>query len=152
MWYPTWWVSASSSLPARSAVRRSARGFLVSGFFIPLIVPADIPLWMLALAVAFAVIFGKEVFGGTGMNIWNPALLTRAFLFFSYPSYMSGSECWISLRKTDTVIDGFTGATLSHLTALPHSTAPASGISSSEPFPAQSERLRSSPSSSARSS
>ena len=88
-----------------------SEGFLVSGFFIPLIVPADIPLWMLALAVAFAVIFGKEVFGGTGMNIWNPALLTRAFLFFSYPSYMSGSECWISLRKTDTVIDGFTGAT-----------------------------------------
>ena len=83
----------------------------MSGFFIPLIVPVDIPLWMLALAVAFAVIFGKEVFGGTGMNIWNPALLTRAFLFFSYPSYMSGSECWISLRKTDTVIDGFTGAT-----------------------------------------
>ena len=55
-----------------------SEGFLVSGFFIPLIVPADIPLWMLALAVAFAVIFGKEVFGGTGMNIWNPALLTRA--------------------------------------------------------------------------
>ena len=75
-----------------------SEGFLVSGFFIPLIVPADIPLWMLALAVAFAVIFGKEVFGGTGMNIWNP-------------SYMSGSECWISFRKTDTLVDGFTGAT-----------------------------------------
>ena len=88
-----------------------SEGFLVSGFFIPLIVPVDIPLWMLAIAVAFAVIFGKEVFGGTGMNIWNPALLTRAFLFFSYPSYMSGSECWISLRKADTVVDGFTGAT-----------------------------------------
>ena len=72
-----------------------SEGYLVSGFFIPLIVPVDIPLWMLALAVAFAVIFGKEVFGGTGMNIWNPALLTRAFLFFSYPNYMSGSECWI---------------------------------------------------------
>ena len=55
-----------------------SEGFLVSGFFIPLIIPADTPLWMLALAVAFAVIFGKEVFGGTGMNIWNPALLTRA--------------------------------------------------------------------------
>ena len=88
-----------------------SEGFLVSGFFIPLIVPVDIPLWMLAIAVAFAVIFGKEVFGGTGMNIWNPALLTRAFLFFSYPSYMSGSECWISFRKTDTLVDGFTGAT-----------------------------------------
>lgn len=66
---------------------------------------------MLAIAVAFAVIFGKEVFGGTGMNIWNPALLTRAFLFFSYPNDMSGSSCWISLRDTDKVVDGFTGAT-----------------------------------------
>lgn len=85
-------------------------GYLVSGFFIPLIVPVDVPLWMLAVAVAFAVIFGKEVFGGTGMNIWNPALLTRAFLFFSYPAKMSGSETWISLRGAETV-DGFTGAT-----------------------------------------
>ncbi|MBO4605205.1 MAG: NADH:ubiquinone reductase (Na(+)-transporting) subunit B [Bacteroidales bacterium] len=85
-------------------------GYLVSGFFIPLIVPVDVPLWMLAVAVAFAVIFGKEVFGGTGMNIWNPALLTRAFLFFSYPSQMSGSSTWISLRGAETV-DGFTGAT-----------------------------------------
>ena len=88
-----------------------SEGYLVSGFFIPLIVPVDIPLWMLAIAVAFAVIFGKEVFGGTGMNIWNPALLTRAFLFFSYPNDMSGSSCWISLRDTDKVVDGFTGAT-----------------------------------------
>lgn len=88
-----------------------SEGFVVSGFLIPLIVPVDIPLWMLALAVAFAVIFGKEVFGGTGMNIWNPALLTRAFLFFSYPSYMSGSNCWISYKPTETLVDGFTGAT-----------------------------------------
>lgn len=88
-----------------------SEGYLVSGFFIPLIVPVDIPLWMLALAVAFAVIFGKEVFGGTGMNIWNPALLTRAFLFFSYPNEMSGSDCWISLKPSDTLVDGFTGAT-----------------------------------------
>lgn len=88
-----------------------SEGYLVSGFFIPLIVPVDIPLWMLAIAVAFAVIFGKEVFGGTGMNIWNPALLTRAFLFFSYPNDMSGSSCWISLKDTDKVVDGFTGAT-----------------------------------------
>ena len=86
-------------------------GYLVSGFFIPLIVPVDVPLWMLAIAVAFAVIFGKEVFGGTGMNIWNPALLTRAFLFFSYPSQMSGSDCWVALRSGETAIDGFTGAT-----------------------------------------
>ena len=86
-------------------------GYLVSGFFIPLIVPVDIPLWMLAVAVAFAVIFGKEVFGGTGMNIWNPALLTRAFLFFSYPNSMSGSETWIAVRKGESLVDGATGAT-----------------------------------------
>ncbi len=84
-------------------------GYLVTGFFIPLIVPVDVPLWMLAVAVAFAVIFGKEVFGGTGMNLINPAILTRAFLFFSYPSNMSGEDCWIS--KGADVIDGFSGAT-----------------------------------------
>ena len=78
-------------------------GYLVSGMLIPLIVPVDVPLWMLAAAVAFAVIIGKEVFGGTGMNIWNPALLTRAFLFFSYPASMSGDKVWIA--------DGITGAT-----------------------------------------
>ena len=88
-----------------------SEGYLVSGFFIPLIVPVDVPLWLLALAVAFAVIFGKEVFGGTGMNVVNVAILARAFLFFSYPNYMSGSSCWISLRDTDKVVDGFTGAT-----------------------------------------
>lgn len=88
-----------------------SEGYLVSGFFIPLVVPVDIPLWMLAVAVAFAVIFGKEVFGGTGYNIWNPALLTRAFLFFSYPNYMSGSSCWINFRPGETPVDGFTGAT-----------------------------------------
>ena len=88
-----------------------SEGYLVSGFFIPLIVPVDIPLWMLALAVAFAVIFGKEVFGGTGMNIVNPAILTRAFLFFSYPNYMSGSDCWIAYKPTERLVDGFTGAT-----------------------------------------
>ncbi len=84
-------------------------GYLVTGFFIPLIVPVDVPLWMLAVAVAFAVIFGKEVFGGTGMNIVNPAILTRAFLFFSYPSNMSGENCWISAGSD--VVDGFSGAT-----------------------------------------
>lgn len=88
-----------------------SEGVLVSCFFIPLIVPVDTPLWMLALATAFAIIFGKEVFGGTGMNIWNPALLARAFLFFSYPSYMSGPNCWMHLDKGDTVVDGFSGAT-----------------------------------------
>jgi len=88
-------------------------GFLVTGMLIPLIVPADIPLWMLALATAFAVIIGKEVFGGTGMNILNPALTARAFLFFAYPSWMSGDKVWISgMMKGENIIDGFSGATL----------------------------------------
>ena len=88
-------------------------GYLVSGMLIPLIVPVDVPLWMLAVAVAFAVIIGKEVFGGTGMNIWNPALLTRAFLFFSYPSKMSGDTVWVSGLSEEgaQIVDGFTGAT-----------------------------------------
>lgn len=91
-------------------------GFLVTGILIPLIVPINTPLWMTAVATAFAVIFAKEIFGGTGMNIFNVALITRAFLFFSYPSKMSGDLAFV---KTDaalgygggTVIDGFTGAT-----------------------------------------
>ena len=97
-------------------------GYLVSGMLIPLIVPVDVPLWMLAVAVAFAVIIGKEVFGGTGMNIWNPALLTRAFLFFSYPSKMSGDTVWtggltrfmnegVAFQAGNGVVDGFSGAT-----------------------------------------
>ena len=97
-------------------------GYLVSGMLIPLIVPVDVPLWMLAIAVAFAVIIGKEVFGGTGMNIWNPALLTRAFLFFSYPSKMSGETIWtggltrfvnegVAFQAGNGVVDGFSGAT-----------------------------------------
>lgn len=85
-------------------------GYLVSGMLIPLIVPVEVPLWTLAIAVAFAVVFGKEVFGGTGMNFLNPALLTRAFLFFSYPSHMSGSLVWVGLKKGD-VIDAASGAT-----------------------------------------
>ncbi|MFW6290195.1 MAG: NADH:ubiquinone reductase (Na(+)-transporting) subunit B [Mariniphaga sp.] len=86
-------------------------GFLVSGMLIPLIMPIETPLWMVGVATAFAVIFGKEVFGGTGMNIWNPALVARAFLFFAYPAQMSGNNVWFSLDKGDTTIDGFTGAT-----------------------------------------
>ncbi|MBQ8839413.1 MAG: NADH:ubiquinone reductase (Na(+)-transporting) subunit B [Bacteroidales bacterium] len=97
-------------------------GYLVSGMLIPLIVPVDVPLWMLAIAVAFAVIIGKEVFGGTGMNIWNPALLTRAFLFFSYPSKMSGETVWtggvdrfmnegVAYQAGNGLVDGFSGAT-----------------------------------------
>ena len=87
-------------------------GFLVTGMLIPLIVPVDIPLWMVALATAFTVVIGKEVFGGTGMNIFNPALLARAFLFFAYPSHMSGDYVWVAnLSKGEGIIDGFSGAT-----------------------------------------
>lgn len=88
-------------------------GYLVSGMLIPLIMPVDVPLWILALAVAFAVIIGKEVFGGTGMNIWNPALLARAFVFFAYPSKISGDTIWIEGLNSGamSVVDGFSGAT-----------------------------------------
>lgn len=87
-------------------------GFLVSGMLIPLIVPVTTPLWMVGVATAFAVVIGKEVFGGTGMNILNPALLARAFLFFAYPSYLSG-EVWVelSLQEGQQILDGYSGAT-----------------------------------------
>jgi Na+-transporting NADH:ubiquinone oxidoreductase subunit B len=92
-------------------------GFLVTGMLIPLIVPVDAPLWIIAVSTAFAVIFAKEVFGGTGMNIFNVALITRAFLFFAYPTYMSGDTVWV--RTSDTfgigggqVIDTYSGATV----------------------------------------
>ena len=91
-------------------------GFLVSGMLIPLIVPIDTPLWMIALATAFAVIFAKEVFGGTGYNIWNVALIARAFLFFAYPSKMSGESVFVRTESTfglggGEVVDSFSGAT-----------------------------------------
>lgn len=82
-------------------------GFLATGLLIPLVLPAGVPLWMVAVATAFSVIFAKEVFGGTGMNIWNPALIARAFLFFAYPSKMSGDSVWYYGDG----IDGMTGAT-----------------------------------------
>lgn len=81
-------------------------GYFVTGFLLPLIMPVDIPLWMLAIAVAFAVIIGKEVFGGSGMNVVNPALLARAFLFFSYPAKMTGDNVWIAEKA-----DAYSGAT-----------------------------------------
>ena len=91
-------------------------GFLVSGILIPMIVPVDTPLWMIAVATAFAVVFAKEVFGGTGYNVFNVALVTRAFLFFAYPAAMSGDQVFV--RTADTfgigggqVVDGFSGAT-----------------------------------------
>jgi Na+-transporting NADH:ubiquinone oxidoreductase subunit B len=87
-------------------------GYLVSGILVPLVIPVDTPLWMVAVATVFAVIIGKEVFGGTGMNILNPALTARAFLFFAYPTYMSGDKVWIAgLIKGEGVVDGFSGAT-----------------------------------------
>jgi Na+-transporting NADH:ubiquinone oxidoreductase subunit B len=91
-------------------------GFLVSGILIPLIVPIDTPLWMIAIATAFAVIFAKEVFGGTGFNIWNVALIARVFLFFAYPSKMSGDAVFVKSGTVfgmggGQVIDAFSGAT-----------------------------------------
>ena len=89
-------------------------GFLVSGIIIPMIVPVGCPLWILALATAFAVIFAKEVFGGTGMNIVNVALIARAFIFFAYPSVISGNEVWVATEQVfglGETIDGYTCAT-----------------------------------------
>lgn len=82
-------------------------GFLVTGMLIPLIMPPTIPLWIVAVATVFAVIIGKEVFGGTGMNVFNPALLARAFVFFAYPSKITGDQVWIVSGN----VDGFSGAT-----------------------------------------
>jgi len=84
-------------------------GYLVSGLLIPLIMPVTIPLWILAVSVAFAVIIGKEVFGGTGMNIVNPALLARAFAFFAYPTFMSGNKVWINIPEK---ADAYSGETI----------------------------------------
>lgn len=84
-------------------------GYLVTGLLIPMIMPVDIPLWMVALSVIFAVLIGKEAFGGTGMNILNPALTARAFAFFAYPTYMSGNEVWVSEAAN---VDGVSGETI----------------------------------------
>jgi Na+-transporting NADH:ubiquinone oxidoreductase subunit B len=90
-----------------------AEGYFVSGMLIPLIMPADVPLWMVAVATVFAVVIGKEVFGGSGMNILNPAMTARAFLFFAYPAHMSGDKVWIAgLMDGTGVVDGFSGATI----------------------------------------
>ena len=91
---------------AQSRGHEVNEGFLVSGMLIPLVMPPDVPLWMVAVATAFAVIIGKEVFGGTGMNILNPALTARAFLFFAYPKEMSGDKVWIAEKA-----DAYSGAT-----------------------------------------
>lgn len=93
-----------------------AEGFLVSGILIPMIMPVDCPLWIVAVATAFAVIVGKEMFGGTGMNVFNPALLARAFIFFAYPTSISGNEVWVEGVKNAAtngmhLVDGYSGAT-----------------------------------------
>ena len=84
-------------------------GYLVTGLLIPMIMPIDIPLWMVAISVAFSVVIAKEAFGGTGMNILNPALTARAFAFFAYPTYMSGNKVWVSEA---TNIDAISGETI----------------------------------------
>ena len=83
-------------------------GYLVTGLLIPMIMPIDIPLWMVAISVVFAVVIGKEAFGGTGMNILNPALMARAFAFFAYPTYMSGNKVWVSEATGSDAVSGET--------------------------------------------
>lgn len=87
-------------------------GFLVTGLLIPMIMPVDMPLWMVAISTAFAVVIGKEVFGGTGMNVWNPALIARAFAFFAYTPQMSGAEVWVAdMTANAAAVDTYSGAT-----------------------------------------
>jgi Na+-transporting NADH:ubiquinone oxidoreductase subunit B len=86
-------------------------GFLVTGMLIPLCMPPDVPLWMVGLATAFSVVIGKEVFGGTGMNLLNPALTARMFLYIGYPSSMSGDSVWTFLPEGSETVDGYSGAT-----------------------------------------
>ena len=101
---------------AQAKKEEVAEGFLVSGMLIPMIVPIDTPLWMIAVATAFSVVFAKEVFGGTGYNIFNVALIARAFIFFAYPSKISGDQVWVRTGSTfgmggGEVVDGLSGAT-----------------------------------------
>jgi len=100
-------------------------GFLVTWMLFPLIVPATIPLWQVALGIAFGVFFGKEIFGGTGMNILNPALTARAFLFFAYPGQISGDKVWIAAQTSP---DGYSGATLLADSAAYHAQAGGPGV------------------------
>ncbi|MBB3698031.1 NADH:ubiquinone reductase (Na(+)-transporting) subunit B [Flammeovirga yaeyamensis] len=111
--------AAGGTIEAAFAVFRNhpiTEGFLVTGILIPLVVPASLPLWQIALASAFAVLIAKEVFGGVGMNILNVALTARAFLYFAYPAQISGDKVWIEIGETAAgqamaTVDGFTGAT-----------------------------------------
>ena len=101
-------------------------GFLVTGMLFPLILPPTIPLWQVALGIAFGVIIGKEIFGGTGMNILNPALTSRAFLFFAYPGQISGDAVWIAAQ---TNADGYSGATWLSEAAVAGPAALTAGVS-----------------------
>ena len=93
-------------------------GFLVTGMLFPLTLPPTVPLWQVAVGISFGVVIGKEIFGGTGFNVLNPALTARAFLFFAYPAYMSGDSVWTMVADRTSVIDGFTGATPLAIAAL----------------------------------
>jgi Na+-transporting NADH:ubiquinone oxidoreductase subunit B len=111
-----------------------SEGYLVSGMLIALIVPASIPLWQLAIGVAFAVVLGKEVFGGTGMNIFNPAMLVRAFLFFAFPAQMSGDMVWVAGNHSPTgvpgsLIDGYSQPTALAVAKASANAEPAVGAS-----------------------
>jgi len=108
IWITTFAVGGHIEM-ANAVIRKHEvnEGFLVTGFLFPLICPPTIPLWQVALGIAFGVIVGKEIFGGTGMNVLNPALTGRAFLFFAYPAQISGDAVWIAANNTD----GFSGAT-----------------------------------------
>jgi len=108
IWITTFVVGGHIEM-ANAVIRKHEvnEGFLVTGFLFPLILPPTIPLWQVAIGIAFGVIVGKEIFGGTGMNVLNPALTGRAFLFFAYPAQISGDAVWIAANNTD----GFSGAT-----------------------------------------
>lgn len=95
-------------------------GFLVTGMLFPLTLPPTIPLWQVAIGISFGVVIGKEIFGGTGFNVLNPALTARAFLYFAYPKDISGDAVWTSVLDRTKVIEGFTGATPLAVTAVPH--------------------------------
>ncbi len=114
-------------------------GFLVTGFLFPLILPATIPLWQVALGISFGVVLGKEIFGGTGMNFLNPALLSRAFLFFAYPIEISGDAVWIAAQ---TSADGVSGATWLAVAADQGQTALAQGVTWMDAFLGLHPRVR----------
>jgi Na+-transporting NADH:ubiquinone oxidoreductase subunit B len=113
-WFPVWLVTmlTGAACEVTTAIMRNHEvneGFLVTGFLIPLTLPASIPLWQVAMGTAFGIVFGKEVFGGTGMNFLNPALTARAFLFFAYPAQISGDEVWVPASYVG--LDSYSGAT-----------------------------------------